>query len=411
LLPAPLLQIINGLGISSKRLDPRKARILSRFLAALIASAVAFHLFNSKSKSAPSLSRTNSEDVSSPTLSSKERSKIPSNIPKLPLGIETAPLNINRAVPLAGRTLDLTIYALIRAIDTSMQFLPSPTSPTLQTLASISSPSLFILSSAVIMHSYFYAPLALPRAYVHWITRLAAVDPRLVHALRQVRFGNFIYGKDTGIAPLLGGMAKDLGLPEEYGDPVKTIPVPCELVHHGTGKSCEYHAVIRLTRTLKAALGVYAPLQAFILLRKLTAKNAPRDAQGRLKLTGTAAVDTLRSASFLASFVSLFYYGVCLARTRVGPKAFPAVTPQMWDGGLCVLAGCMACGWSVLIERPKRQTELMLFVVPRAAGVLVPRRYPRTVSFFSLSNRKRANEGDRNFGRSILYSQSALPSF
>lgn len=218
------------------------------------------------------------------------------------------------------------------------------------------------------------------------------MDPRLVHALRQVRFGNFIYGKDTGIAPLLGSMARDLGLPEEYGDPAKSIPVPCELVHHGTGKSCEYHAAIRLTRTMKVAMGVYAPLQAFILLRRLTANNAPRDAKGRLKLTGNAALDTLRSASFLASFVSLFYYGVCLARTRVGPKAFPTITPQMWDGGLCVLSGCMACGWSVLIERPRRQTELMLFVVPRAAGVFVPRRYPATVSCLLLPGLTEANE-------------------
>jgi hypothetical protein len=202
-----------------------------------------------------------------------------------------------------------------------------------------------------------------------------------VHALRQVRYGNFVYGKDTGIAPLLGSMARDLGLPEEWGDPAKTIPVPCELVHHGMSKSCEEHALKRFTRSMRAAAGVYGPLQAIILLRRLLSSRAPKHAATRVKLVLYALLDTLRSSSFLASFVALFYYGVCLARTRLGPKLLPDVTAQMWDSGLCVLAGCMACGWSVLVERPKRQMELMLFVLPRAVSVFLPRRYEASVSF------------------------------
>jgi hypothetical protein len=241
------------------------------------------------------------------------------------------------------------------------------------------------------MHAFFYAPLRLPRTYSAWIARIAAVDPRLVHALRQVRFGNFIYGKDTGIAPLLGSMARDLGLPEELGDPAKTIPVPCVLVHHGLAKGCEEHGLRRFARAMGAAAGVYGPLQAFLLVRRFTGAKAPRDARARIVLVRRAVVDTLRSASFLASFVALFYYGVCLARTRVGPKMFPRVTPQMWDSGLCILAGCMACGWSILVEEPRRQVELMLFVVPRAVAVFLPRRYEAVVSFSHLTIHKRAN--------------------
>jgi hypothetical protein len=55
------------------------------------------------------------------------------------------------------------------------------------------------------------------------------------------------------------------------------------------------------------------------------------------------------------------------------------VTPLQWDNGLDIAAGCWACGWSILWEIPKRQTELMLFVAPRALGVVVGRKYPQSL--------------------------------
>ena len=227
------------------------------------------------------------------------------------------------------------------------------------------------------MHAFFYAPSHLPYTYVKWIDRIAECDERLIEALRQIYYGNFVYGKDTGIAPLLGSMAKDYGMPEERGDPAKTIPIPCELVHHGCGPSCEKHALWRFWRAWRLALGVYAPLQALMLLRLLKGrKSSP------LRSVLRVSADAVRSSAFLGAFVALFYYGVCLSRTRLGPKLFnkKTVTPQMWDGGLCVTGGCLLCGWSVLLETARRQTELMLFVVPRALGVYFPRRYLREVS-------------------------------
>lgn len=47
----------------------------------------------------------------------------------------------------------------------------------------------------------------------------------------------------------------------------------------------------------------------------------------------------------------------------------------MWDSGLCVLAGCLLCGLSVLVEESRRRLEIMLFVLPRAAATWFPRRY------------------------------------
>jgi hypothetical protein len=222
------------------------------------------------------------------------------------------------------------------------------------------------------MHAFFYSPSRLPFTYVNWIERIAELDERLLRALREARYGNFVYGKETGIGPLLGSMCKDYGLPEKWGNPAETIPLPCEVVHHGSGTNCEWHAISRFWRAWRRALGVYVPLQALILLRILSQR--PKQP---MKVVQRVALDAARSSAFLGAFVSLFYYGVCLGRTRIGPKIFSyeTITPQMWDSGLCITAGSLLCGWSVLFEVARRRVELMLFVLPRALSVWFPRRY------------------------------------
>ncbi|KIW22209.1 uncharacterized protein PV07_12120 [Cladophialophora immunda] len=277
----------------------------------------------------------------------------------------------------AGKTIDFTAFAFCRALDVMVISLWTRTrtrswhaeqrNPRLSNfIRKIADPSVFAGSAAIIMWSWFYSPERLPRSYNHWISKAADIDPRLIQALRLARQGNFVYGEDTGQAPLLIGLCRDLNLPEELADPSKTIPIPCELYHCGTGKSCEIHALSRFWRSWKFAMGIYLPLQLLTILR------TPR-LRSLLKAFPAAA----RSSSFLAGFVASFYYAVCLARTRLGPKIFSrkTVTPQMWDSGLCVLAGCLACGWSVLLEKPSRRQEIAFFVAPRALATILPRVY------------------------------------
>jgi hypothetical protein len=157
-------------------------------------------------------------------------------------------------------------------------------------------------------------------------------------------------------------------MPPEWGDPTKTIPIPCELYHCGAGKSCEVHGLFRFLNTWKFAMELYLPLQ---LLSKLRSPSTTAYL--------TAIKDASCSSSFLAAFVALFYYGVCLGRTRIGPRLFSreTVSPQMWDSGLCVLAGCLACGWSILLEKPSRRQDIAFFVAPRALATLMPRVYDK----------------------------------
>ena len=279
----------------------------------------------------------------------------------------------------AGKTIDFTLFALLRAADVaaitawastrSRSWHPEHRHPrAVGFLKKIADPWIFATSASIIMWSWFYAPMRLPKAYNQWISRAANLDPRLLRTLRLCRQGDFLYGQDTRQAPMLKSLCNELGMPDQWGDPSKTIPIPCELYHCGTGPSCEAHAITRLLDSWKFFMSLYLPLQLLTKLRRPSEQaliNAIKDAS--------------RSSSFLASFVAIFYYSVCLARTRLGPKFFSstAVTAQMWDSGLCVLAGCLTCGWSIILEQASKRQEFAFFVAPRALATLLPRVYDR----------------------------------
>ncbi|KAG9228268.1 hypothetical protein BJ875DRAFT_477912 [Amylocarpus encephaloides] len=283
---------------------------------------------------------------------------------------------IQKPIHFAGRTMDLTLFAVTRAVDVVVgelwsqrrrQKRPSSRRMNLETLTStLADPAVFAASCALIMWAWVYAPDRLPRSYNKWIKTAAMVDHRLLLALRRTRYGEIKYGLETGQADLLGSMCKDYNLPESCGDPVKTIPFPCEIVHMGSGPNCEYHALSRLVKSFLWAFSTYLPLNLLLALRNPTRKTLLRALQS-----------SARSSAFLGSFIASFYYGICLARTRLGPSLLGTSIPkrQMIDGGICIGSGCVFCGWSVLLENAGRRKELGLFVVPRALATLLPRRY------------------------------------
>lgn len=340
---------------------PQRLDRLIRFATAFLTSWFSFQLLNRN--------RVYPEEVSAGHTAPGQAKRGPVN----PLG--------HQRPQLAGKTMDLTLFTVTRAVDVIACIVWGRWSHRRKTqnrwtVAESLAPGLadatvFAGSAAVVMWAWFYLPERLPRTYEKWIGEAAQVDARLIETLRRCRNGVFVYGKETGQAPLLQSMCRDYNWPEEWGDPARTIPIPCEMVHMGCGPSCEKHAVHRFVRAFKFACATYIPLQ--IVLRLRGTKSAAA--------FGRAISDAARSSAFLASFISLFYYSVCLARTRLGPKVFDqkTVTPMMWDSGLCVGAGCLMCGWSVLVEKARKRQELALFVAPRAVATVLPRLYDQKV--------------------------------
>lgn len=72
---------------------------------------------------------------------------------------------------------------------------------------------------------------------------MAAMDERLLFALRYIRNGELEYGVQGKYTAYLEGYAQDLGYGKELGNLVQNIPIPCQLVHEGYSKSCEAHAL------------------------------------------------------------------------------------------------------------------------------------------------------------------------
>ncbi|KAJ0125366.1 hypothetical protein J7T55_006712 [Diaporthe amygdali] len=332
---------------------------LSRYLSSFIAAWFSLRLLQSK-QSIPST--TTLTTAATPLASPK-----PDQTPR----------------PQAGRTLDLTLFAATRALDVLVGELwsrrrnirspsASTTTKTLDHFASsLADPLIFAFSSSLIMWNWFYNPATLPRAYNKWIASAASVDQRLIVALQRVRDGVMRYGEDTGHAALLQDMCEEYRWPLQWGDPATSVPFPCEMVHMGVGPSCELHALSRFGRAWLWSMRTYLPLQlAVLLLRLRSLKTLKRDLV-------RAFLSASRSSAFLGTFITLFYYSICLARTRVGPHILgvDVKARQKIDGGICVGTGCFLCGWSVLLEPFSRRRELALFVAPRAVATMLPRKY------------------------------------
>lgn len=365
----------------TRLLNNRNARyLLSRFFAAFFSAWFGLQLLNAPKSTKAQIvpSEENDKDGQAHDLVVNFKPKT-SGIIKLADVHETAPF-------LAGKTIDLTILASARALDTIIVNVwrqwrvSAKTKPSRHLISSTVTRHVdsivFAVSSGTVMWAWVYLPSRLPRAYNKWIAEAAQVDPRLIGILREARAGGFVYGQDTGLAPILQGMCKEYGWPMAWGDPEKTTPVPCEVIHMGSGPSCHWHAALRFAKAFKFALATYLPLQLLVKARRPS-----------IRAFNRACKEAVRSSAFLGTFVGLFYYGVCLSRTRLGPRVFSreTVTPLMWDSGLCVRAGCILCGWSILIEAGKRRAELAMFVAPRALATLLPREYDAKVSIIVCS--------------------------
>ena len=289
-------------------------------------------------------------------------------------------------LPLVGKTLDLSITVAVRAVETligdlwlrrsNSNAVKGYRNSAYRFLSRSADVGVFVISAGTVMWAWFYLPERLPQEYNKWIGQAAQVDQRLVQVLRNARWGEFVYGQDTGQASILQGMCKDYNWPLVWGDPAQTIPIPCEMVHMGTGPSCHYHALVRFVRAFKFSLSMYLPLQLLVKARHPS-----------LKALKSALKDAVRSSAFLGAFISMFYYSVCLSRTLLGPRIFNqmSITPTMIDSGLCVGAGCIMCGWSILLEAEKRRQEIAFFVAPRAVATILPRRYERKVGCSTLT--------------------------
>ncbi|CAG8716149.1 13399_t:CDS:2, partial [Ambispora leptoticha] len=266
-----------------------------------------------------------------------------------------------------NKTIDLTLLALVRAIDvlvryiyqeripehTKQKWIPKWLSDHIDTLA-------FVCSCSEIMFAWFYAPKRLPSSYIEWIDHMAHIDPRIMATLRLIRNGEIEYGRDTGHSRILSEYAAEVGLDPSMGDPVNG-PIPCVLVHGNETRFCEVHAGIKWFRGFLMALKVYLPIHGLppLVFRTNEVIQKPMDFITHI------FTSTSQSASFLATFITAIWYSCCFTRSRIGPILLPWVNKTRWDR-LGPLLGCFVCGFSLMLENKRRRSEMALYVAPRA---------------------------------------------
>lgn len=278
----------------------------------------------------------------------------------------------------------------------------------------------FVVACAIIMFNWFYHPERLPPTYVRWISNLASMDHRALDALRCIRLQKpYRYGygrKDTEPAgiDLLGSLSESLGHPYSWGD-ISRLPrtraqarqerdqgskaaieaakaagrplpepyildgatgprgrgemggVPCEVIHCGVGGgNCFKNSLYRFLRAWKVCLGIYVPVHLLprLLFGPGQFRKQPIDTITKV-LKGS-----MRSATFLSTYIASIWFMVCMSRSVILPRLFPSVPFSFWDSGLGPILGSWTCGWSVFIEEPRKRAEMALYVAPRALFAL-----------------------------------------
>ncbi|KAG0172799.1 hypothetical protein DFQ30_009608 [Apophysomyces sp. BC1015] len=264
--------------------------------------------------------------------------------------------------------MDLTFFALVRALDVFAhrayeshhvrQLVPN-------WMLECGSVGVFTVACTEIMFSWFYEPTRLPKSYAQWITKMADMNPRLLEALRAIRAKKWIYGKDTGMAHLLHDYCVQLGLPPELGDPVRGR-IPCQIVH--PGQTCETNGI---TRFLKGFFKIF-PLYFVVHFAPPLLLRPSRLASMPLTNILHILKATVRSSTFLATFITIIWYSVCLVRTRIGYQLL-GVPQSRLDDTLAPFVGSALCGLSLLIETRHRRGEMALYVIPRALYSFIER--------------------------------------
>ncbi|CAO3613074.1 unnamed protein product [Cunninghamella blakesleeana] len=268
------------------------------------------------------------------------------------------------------KTMELTFFVLVRALDVFSHrayHSKSITDRVPSWIMKYGNVIVFTIACTEIMFSWFYEPERLPRGYSKWITNLAEMDVRLLEALRLIRNKTWLYGKDTGVNGLLGDLCVDIGLPYELGASTRGR-IPCTVVHGGNTWGCEANALIRFTKGFIKVFSLYFTVHFtphLIFRRDKLVQDPIGSAINILKASA-------RSSAFIATFIALIWYSVCLTRTRIGHQIL-RVNQTILDDTLAPLIGCMMCGLSLLIENKHRRGEMALYVVPRALFSLTER--------------------------------------
>ncbi|KAG0744883.1 hypothetical protein G6F57_006049 [Rhizopus arrhizus] len=261
------------------------------------------------------------------------------------------------------KTLDLTFFVLVRALDVFSHRIYASAKVRQRVpewILEYSNVMVFMMASTEIIFSWFYEPQRLPKSYAQWITNMSGTDERILKTLRAMRSGEWVYGKDSAIGNVLSGYCEQLGLPRSYGDP-RSGRMDCAVIHEGSLWGCEVNAMYRF---MKGFIKIF-PVYLIVHLAPPLFFKTSRLMENPIGSFSHILAASVRSSTFLGTYIAIIWYCICLVRTRVGHQIL-GVNQTRLDDTLGPLLASMLCGLSLLVESKHRRGEMALYVLPRA---------------------------------------------
>ena len=173
--------------------------------------------------------------------------------------------------------------------------------------------------------------------------------------------------------------------------------VPCAVTHPHT-RTCRNATWLTFRNAFRRTLPVYSSV--FALAALVRWRHLMREPKSTL---AHVVLSTLRSSTFLASFVAACMALVCVTRRVMPHESWPTY----W--GLAFLSA-----GAIFIERPSRRIELALYVLPRAVDslfLIATRMYPRLNVFAGARARARfAPNANRSPRSQATSATRCLPS-
>lgn len=165
----------------------------------------------------------------------------------------------------------------------------------------------------------------------------------------------------------MGDYCTQLGLPYAYGDPLSGR-IDCSVIHEGNPYGCEVNALNRFYKGFIKVFPVYLSVHLAPPLFFRTARLLENPGQSILHILFAS----VRSSTFLGTYIAIIWYSICAVRTRLGYQVLN-INQTRLDDTLGPLVGAMLCGLSLLVESKHRRGEMTLYVVPRALFSLTER--------------------------------------
>jgi len=207
---------------------------------------------------------------------------------------------------------------------------------------------LFSLASAQIMYAYVMRPETLDTSYYRWILRTGPIAEVILKAVRACNRNKPI--PVEAVTSYVKGI--NLKIPVDLDGPVSIIP--CSLLHPQQ-PYCSLQALDVFLSCFKKVLPLYATLTCLPMI----GLNLTKFLKAPLAKLREFSLSTVRSTTFLSSFVAVYMGIICLHRKIVN-------TDHRF---IYWLAGFL-CSLSILIEKKSRRAELALYALPRGLDSL-----------------------------------------